>query len=53
MNFPTAILILFSNLAPFFHLWSRKLGPFHKHAARPSLMLPHIKNLARAETAEG
>ena len=24
------ILILFSKLAPFFQLWSFKLGPFHK-----------------------
>ena len=35
-NFPNCHFDFVSNLAPFFHLWPRKLGPFYKRTARPS-----------------
>ena len=38
-------LILFWSLAPFLHLWPRKLGPFHKRAARPSLIITSLSNI--------
>ena len=40
-------LILFWNLAPFFHLWPHKLGPFHKHATWPSLIIMSLSNFKR------
>ena len=31
-------------LSPFLHLWPRKLGPFDKRAARPSLIITSLSN---------
>ena len=35
------------DLAPLLHLWPRKLGPFHKHAARPSLIITLLSKFKR------
>ena len=32
---------------PFLHLWPRKLGPFHKRVARPSLIITSLSNFKR------
>ena len=42
-----AILDFVLNSSPIPHLWPRKLGPFQKRAARPSLIIASLSNFKR------